>query len=93
MMGEQTLFIEALERKDPAARAAFLDEACGDNPSLRWRLEQLLKRHEEADSLLELDDTSIDALLGLALEIERPGSAIGPYKLLEQIGEGGMGVV
>src|SRR5262245_16617240 len=52
-MSEETLFTQALEKADPAQRAAFLDAACGDNRALRARLEALLGSHEQASSFLE----------------------------------------
>ena len=92
-MGEQSLFIEALERDDPAERAAFLDKVCVANPALRRRLERLLQRHQEVDTLLEPAETPTLAGIEPPSETESPGTAIGPYKLMDEIGEGGMGVV
>src|SRR5260370_26969059 len=91
-MQEQSIFIEALEKEDPAERAAFLEQACASDPGLRQRIERLLKRHQQADSFLE---SPAAALVATALEPlrEGPGTVIGPYKLLEQIGEGGFGLV
>lgn len=68
-----------------AARIAFLDQACGRDNTLRERIESLLRASEGAGQSF------------LAGETERihagPGTLLGPYKLLEQIGEGGFGVV
>ncbi|HTU88893.1 MAG TPA: hypothetical protein VMF69_02245, partial [Gemmataceae bacterium] len=90
-MNEQSLFVEALEKQDPAERAAFLDQMCAGDPALRQRLERLLQRHEQDDSFLK---SPTAAWAGIAQMIrERPGTVIGPYKLLQQIGEGGMGIV
>jgi serine/threonine protein kinase len=50
-----TVFAEALERTDPAARAAYLDAACGDDLALRQRVEALLAAHEGAGRFLEPD--------------------------------------
>src|SRR5262249_51338968 len=91
-MQEQSLFIEALEREDPAERSAFLERVCAGDPALRQRIERLLLRHQGAGTFLEspapaLADTTDEQVR------ERPGTVIGPYKLLEQIGEGGFGVV
>ncbi len=88
-MQEQTIFTEALELEDPAARAAFLDRACAGDLALRQRVERLLRRHREADSFPEQPA----ATFSHAAPPEGPGALIGPYKLLQQIGEGGMGVV
>ena len=52
-MQEQSIFIEALEREDPAERAAFLDRACAGDAALRQRVERLLQRHQQADSFLD----------------------------------------
>jgi serine/threonine protein kinase len=99
-MQEQTIFIDALEKEDPAERAAFLDRACAGDPALRARIERLLQRHQQADSFLEgpaegpertgLFTPAPDAG---AAPSEGPGTVIGPYKLVQEIGEGGMGTV
>jgi tetratricopeptide (TPR) repeat protein/serine/threonine protein kinase len=91
-MQEQSIFIEALEREDPTERAAFLDRACGGDTELRRRIEKLLLRHAQDGSFLESPTPSFMAT------IEQPpregsGTVIGPYKLLQPIGEGGMGAV
>ncbi|MBK8977823.1 MAG: serine/threonine protein kinase [Planctomycetes bacterium] len=76
------LFGEALERA-ATERAAFLAQVCGDDAPLRQLVEQLLADHAELDAVLpEARATG-----------ERPGDLIGPYKLLEVIGEGGFGTV
>ena len=48
-----TIFAEALERTDPAARTAYLNGACGDNAKLRQRVEALLAAHDRAGRFLE----------------------------------------
>ncbi len=87
---EESLFAEALEQASPAARGAFLDAACGGDLVLRQRMENLLKSHTSAGSFLHKDLAVTE--VGRPLT-EGPGSVIGPYKLLQVIGEGGMGVV
>jgi serine/threonine protein kinase/tetratricopeptide (TPR) repeat protein len=102
-MQEQSIFIEALEKEDPAAQAAFLDQACAGDAALRQRMARLLERHRQ-DSFLESPAAAFPSpLAGEGMGVrgttindpitERPGTVIGPYKLLEQIGEGGFGVV
>jgi len=92
VMQEQSIFIEALEKEDPAERRAFLDRACAADPALRQRLERLLHRHQQAGSFLQPPAFSLGATVDEAVS-ECPGSVIGPYRLMEQIGEGGMGLV
>ena len=71
---------------------AYLETACGGNELLRQRVVELLAAHDDPTSFLKLrtDSKSPSPLGPLS---ERPGSTIGPYKLLQQIGEGGFGVV
>jgi serine/threonine protein kinase len=85
-MTEEIIFAAALERSDPAARSAYLDEACAGHPELRRQVEELLRAHDAAGTFLQ--QPPLRRPTG-----ERPGTRIGPYKLLQQIGEGGMGVV
>ncbi len=91
-MNERDIFIAALQRRDAADRQAFLAEACGSDSDLREQVEALLCEHEQLGSFLEAPASS-----PVATAEERvagqPGTVIGPYKLLEQIGEGGFGVV
>ena len=71
-------------------RPAYLDEACGDNRTLRDEVESLLRAHDGNGSFLESPAIAITINQPTS---ERPGSMIGPYKLREQIGEGGFGIV
>jgi serine/threonine protein kinase/tetratricopeptide (TPR) repeat protein len=104
-MTEEELFAAALE-KPAAERAAFLEQACAGAAALRGRVEALLCQHEQAGSFLEkppageAEDTgdippgqwvSREALA--SPPPEGPGTRIGPYKLLQKLGEGGMGAV
>jgi len=91
------VFGEAIRRAPGKDRAAYLDEACGDDSDLRQRVERLLKASAEAGSFLEspaadpsptLDQPTVDRPI-----TEKQGAQIGPYKLLQEIGEGGMGIV
>jgi eukaryotic-like serine/threonine-protein kinase len=92
-MSERSIFIAALEKDDAAERAAYLDRACALDLPLRERIERLLKAHEPADSFLERGPSVLDATDNYEPIAERAGTVIGPYKLLQQIGEGGMGAV
>ncbi len=84
----RSLFLAALEQ-EPGQWPTLLDRGCGDNAELRERVEQLLHAHQAMGSIRGADApvTTFEPLT------ERPGTVIGPYKLLEQIGEGGFGVV
>src|SRR5438128_9722254 len=86
----KSLFGKALELATPADRAAFLDEACAADPALRREVEGLLQALDKAGNFMNQPAPATVARTPLA---ERPGTVIGPYKLLEQIGEGGMGTV
>jgi WD40 repeat protein/serine/threonine protein kinase len=93
-MNERAIFVAALNQSDPTDRAAFLAGACGDDVALRQRVEILLREHEHLGSFLESPAPAPAQLVTVDDPIaERPGTVIGPYKLLEQIGEGGFGVV
>ncbi|MCS7090388.1 MAG: serine/threonine-protein kinase [Limisphaera sp.] len=98
-MTEREIFLEALDQPTPEARATFLAAACGHDPVLRASVEALL-RHHRADGFLETPAMECVAQLGLPLQreasapmVDQPGDRIGPYKLLQRIGEGGVGIV
>src|SRR5438128_7239347 len=79
-----------------AQRDAYLDQACAGDAALRKQVETLLQSHEQAKGFLEALPTGLDfkrtAVITIPLT-EKPGDRIGRYKLLQQIGEGGCGVV
>jgi serine/threonine protein kinase len=88
-----TIFNEALGLDSPADRAAYLDRVCADDSALRARVEALLAVHDRAGGFLEspargptIDEVREEPAEGV-------GTVIGPYRLMEQIGEGGMGIV
>jgi serine/threonine protein kinase len=74
-------------------RAAYLDEACGQNHALRREVESLLEAHDHPGGFLESDRTGQTTTPDQHPIKDGPGTVIGPFKLLQQIGEGGMGVV
>ncbi len=87
------IFLRALEKSSAVERNAFLDGACGSNLELRTRVNELLENHLQ-DSFLERSPVENDATLNEpTLLTESEGSQIGRYKLLQRIGEGGMGAV
>ena len=89
----RSIFEQALELHSKPQRQAYLDEACGGNPELRDQVDALLEAHAEAGSFLEPPAADLAVTTDHRPIVERPGTVIGPYKLLQQIGEGGMGVV
>ena len=89
---EESIFHAALRIEDADARQEFLANACGGNEQLRRTVEGLLSAYSQGDFL----EFPLLGLAGSAIQdpISEPiGSHIGPYKLLELIGEGGMGLV
>jgi serine/threonine protein kinase len=89
---EKSIFLTAVEIESAAGRAAFLDTACAGNPRLRAAVEALLEAHERPQRLLDIP-VGCDQTIDEPRPPECPGLVIGPYRLLETIGEGGMGVV
>jgi serine/threonine protein kinase len=87
------VFFAAIERESPEARAAYLDEVCVSDPDLRRRVERLLDAQSKVGSFLDSPAAGPTVSLAAPVAMEGPGTVIGPYKLLQQIGEGGMGVV
>jgi WD40 repeat protein/serine/threonine protein kinase len=91
-MNEREIFIGALQEECPADRQAYLDRTCGTDTVLRRRVEGLLRDYKRASSFLNAPALALVATVDELFE-ERPGTVIGPYKLLEQIGAGGFGIV
>ena len=92
LLNIRSIFDNAIEIASEIDRKAYLDEACADAPEIRVQVEALLQAHSQAGSFLNAaaDRQRTQSFDPIA---ERPGTVIGPYKLLQQIGEGGMGVV
>ena len=88
----QAIFGRALEL-EPTERAYYLASECGDNAALRADVESLLLAYDRAENFLETAGSSRDPVANPMPVHEGVGSLIGPYKLLQQIGEGGFGVV
>src|SRR5437868_1166929 len=87
------LFLQALELGSPGERQEYLDGACAGDAALRAEVEALLEAGARAGSFLESPARDQVATVDEPASAERPGTVIGSYKLLEQIGEGGFGVV
>jgi serine/threonine protein kinase/tetratricopeptide (TPR) repeat protein len=89
----KAIFGQALELDSPADRARYIAAACGADAGLRREVESLLKALEGAGSFLESPAATFTVTGARAPIAEGAGTVIGPYKLLEPIGEGGFGVV
>jgi serine/threonine protein kinase len=87
------IFLAALDIPDVAERAGFLERSCGGNEALRRRVEDLLRAYGQPDGPLDkLAAALASTQIGEPVR-EQVGATIGPYKLMEQIGEGGFGLV
>jgi serine/threonine protein kinase/tetratricopeptide (TPR) repeat protein len=90
---EVEVFAAALQLPPPE-RADYLKAACNGDTGLRERVERLLEAHDGAGNFLEQPPADAQRKAGMEMSVgEKPGDRIGRYKLLQQIGEGGCGVV
>src|SRR6516164_7281305 len=86
-----SLFCSATDIESSDERRALVEQACGDDVDLRHEVERLLHAHFHGRSIL---DTPVQPVATVDEPLrEAAGTVIGPYKLLELIGEGGMGAV
>src|SRR5262245_18281495 len=88
------LFLAALEIA-PEDRAHWIEHECVGDASLRRQLGLMLAAHDAPQNLLDQHAAAAPFAPSITEQpiAEAPGTAIGPYKLLEQIGEGGFGIV
>jgi serine/threonine-protein kinase len=90
----KSIFLRAAELAQPEERQAYLDAQCACDLALRREVDDLLGHFERIGSFLESALPDSPATTDAPPQFsELPGMVIGPYKLLQQIGEGGMGVV
>ena len=89
----ETIFGNAIEIASSEERRAFLDEACRDDSGLRREVEQLVLDYFRAGEFLQQPVAQLSSPTTDRPVVEKPGARIGPYKLLQQIGEGGFGLV
>jgi eukaryotic-like serine/threonine-protein kinase len=98
-MSERSIFLNALDRDDPAARSVYLDEACAGRPELRRRIERLLRAHEAEGAFLEVPApeqlASGERALNFLAPPRGPGALgrMDQYDVLEVVGRGATGVV
>ncbi|MDC0311502.1 serine/threonine protein kinase, partial [bacterium] len=94
---EEAIFHFARDLTDTAKRSEYLQQVCGGDQELRERIRGLLDAHEKEQTFLksnvELETTAAKAPTAKSGSIAKPGEEIGRFKLLQQIGEGGFGVV
>jgi len=88
------IFLAAVEKPAPDERAAFLDAACAGDAALRRRVEALLQAHDDSGGILgEPTADPVTTVDSGADQDDAIGARLGPYKLLQRLGEGGMGAV
>src|SRR5438132_13954556 len=88
------IFLEAVEHHEPHQWADYVQEAAAGDPALVERVGALLRGHGQSNPMLDEDRLLAPAVPTMDRPCaEQPGTVIGPYKLLQQIGEGGMGTV
>ena len=105
-LSEKSIFLESLDIDSIEDRNLFVESACRGDASLLASVTALLREHERDDNPVDIPivsigarDVSDDAEIGSYLAMSQPfyghplGTMIGPYKLMEQIGEGGFGLV
>jgi tetratricopeptide (TPR) repeat protein len=91
---DQAIFEIARHIATPDAREAYLDQACGSDSAQRHRIVELLQVLEEHESFLE--SPAIQRAIPITIDqpsLQMAGQQIGPYKLLQELGDGGMGTV
>ena len=89
----KVILAEAMEKPTAEERSAYLDTVCQNAGDLRQEVESLLRLEDKMGDFLESPVFDSGVTLDDSPLTEGPGTVIGPYKLLELIGEGGFGAV
>ena len=89
----ESVFLAALDKVAAPERIAYVETACAGNAALLSRVRKLLACHYASRGPLDVPPRGLADTIDVPPPIERSGTVIGPYRLLQQIGEGGMGVV
>src|SRR5271166_5537566 len=89
----EAIFHAAREISDPDRRQAYVREACGGDEARIAHIEALVAVNDRTNSLLDRPEADTPLATIDQPTSERPVTAVGPYKLIEPIGEGGMGSV
>ena len=89
----EAIFMAALEHGSQLERQAYVESACKGDPRLCRRVLELLGSHEASHGPLDVPPSDICAPTIGRPQLVDIGTQIGPYKLLQEIGEGGMGIV
>jgi serine/threonine protein kinase len=92
-LDEEAIFNVARRIETQDARNSYLQQVCGADRTLLKRVTALLRAHDDETNFLEQPAVKVTATFDVPPVSTQVGTTIGPYKLLEQIGEGGMGVV
>src|SRR3954465_13243193 len=89
----EAIFFAALDRTTPQGRVAYVEATCVGDPELLRRVRELLSCHDGSVGLLDAPPPGLACTVDMPASSEQPGTVIGPYRLLQQIGEGGLGTV
>ena len=92
-LDEESIFDVAIQIGSPEGRMDYLQQVCRGDQALLERVKSLLEIHDKDKSFLARPPVELPPTLTTRQILAAPGDTIGPYKLLQRIGEGGMGVV
>jgi serine/threonine protein kinase len=85
--------LQAALDRSPVERASFLEDVCGDDEKLKDETRSLLTAYDAAEDFIEQPAMALDARVLIGVDDENSGRELGPYKIVERLGAGGMGEV